>query len=162
LKCDNLPTHQQLPLNLDPPMLMGVERVVTRECPRVAGKWDLLMVPFSTTRGHLVDGATRGRSASSLMPSCCGTPATRTPPWTSYAATVTTSATTTYDACHPSATTTSTPCTENDTAVPARRDPFPITPNDYQPHDVSSNIRSCVRQVRGGTKRSHAPRPTGR
>jgi len=31
-------------------MLMGVERVVTRECPRVAGKWDLLMVPFSTTR----------------------------------------------------------------------------------------------------------------
>ncbi len=36
------------------------------------------------------------------MPSCCRTPATRTPPWTSYAATVTTSATTTYDACHPS------------------------------------------------------------
>ncbi len=37
------------------------------------------------------------------------------------------------------------PCTQNDTAVAARRDPFPITPNDYQPHGVSSIIRSCAR-----------------
>ena len=54
------------------------------------------------------------------------------------------------------------PCTGNETAAAARRDPFPITPNDYRPHDGSSIIRSCVRRMRGGTERSHAPRPAGR
>ena len=47
-------------------------------------------------------------SAWSSTPSCCGTPATRTPPWTSCAATVTTSGTTTYDGCHRSPRTTRT------------------------------------------------------
>ncbi len=86
------------------------------------------------------------RSASSLMPSCCGTPATRTPPWTSYAATVTTSATTTYDACHPSATTTSTSSAATSSAPPTSPTdssaPYATPPPDNQPRVLSA--RSCA------------------
>ena len=109
---------------------------------------------MSTFRGQV-------HSASSSTRSCCGTPATRTPPWTSSATTDTTFATTTYDACHHLATTTSTCSAATSSAPPtsptgssAR---YATPPHPRPDRSTALSARFCTVTTHTPTTRTHGP-----